>query len=61
MRDIRAPMGYQVSSREDLVTLHADNKGADKPSYLRRLRNVFCVSSLEGTLAKLAAWTIPLY
>ena len=54
------PISSGTSSRENLITLHADNKRADQPSYLRSLRNVFCVRSLEMIIAKLAAWKIPI-
>ena len=53
MKGIRPPT--------NLITLHEDNKGADHPLYLRSLRNVFCVRSLERALAELAAWKILIF
>ena len=38
--------------------MDAEYKDADQPSYLRSLRNLFFVRSLERTLAKFVAWKI---
>ena len=49
------PILSEPLSRENLITLHADNKGADQPWYLRSLRNAFVIRSLKRALANLAA------
>ena len=35
-------------SRENLILLHANNKGADQPAHMRRLISAFFIRSLEN-------------
>ena len=48
----------KASSRENLVLLHANNKGADQPGHPHSLIIAFDIHSLESIIAKLAAFKI---
>ena len=50
-----------ASTRENLSLGFANNKGADQPSYLHRLINVFVIRFLESIISKLAKCKISIF
>ena len=49
-----APIGNWASSRENLSSVFANNKGADQPAHPRSLISAFVIRLLEKIISKLA-------
>ena len=49
-----------ASSQENLILLHASNKGAEQPGYPRNLISTFVFHPLQSIISKLASCKISL-
>ena len=50
-----------ATSLENMIVLHANNKGADQPAYPRSMISVFVIRPRESMIVKVATCQIALF